>query len=523
MKAVNLYALTRVRSCEMMSGLLQVMSGRTYQGPVSPHEAASLCALTDRLVRHFKENGSRIPDASWLNYLDGFYFSFIIDHIGKEFDLLKLSADMDCILNIELKSEDVGEERIRRQLAQNRYYLSHISNTIYSFTYVMETDALYQLNDRGYLRTVTAGDLAAVLMRPALQNFVSENLGSRFRASDYLISPVSVPDKFLSRQYFLTNQQAEFRKQILRIFQDYISDADRAGEVPVVLIRGIAGTGKTLLLYDIAMALSEKRRVLLLHAGPLRSGHLIINERLRKVMIRSALCPETFPDPGTVSCLLIDEANRLPCEVLTALLDYASGTGIPVIAACDPHSLLTGHRPAPMADELLKSRQTASFEFSGHIRINRPVYSFLRTLFNLNDCFGHPDYSCIDVLYAEGEEETGLLKAYYLDAGYHIIDTSSGEESEDEMIGEEYDCVMVLMDGNFEYDESLNLHMSGGSADALALLYEGFMRTREKLCLLIRDNSELFARVLAIRMQQRTGKKAGTPPVSEEIPRDNKK
>ena len=54
------------------------------------------------------------------------------------------------------------------------------------------------------------------------------------------------------------------------------------------LISGKTGTGKTLLLFDLAMVLSKKKKVLLLHAGPLRKGHMIIHERLRNVDLFSA-------------------------------------------------------------------------------------------------------------------------------------------------------------------------------------------------------------------------------------------
>ena len=53
--------------------------------------------------------------------LDDFYYSYTIPHIGKEFDLLKI--DDEKILNIELKSENVGLDRIKAQLVRNYNYL----------------------------------------------------------------------------------------------------------------------------------------------------------------------------------------------------------------------------------------------------------------------------------------------------------------------------------------------------------------------------------------------------------------
>ena len=40
------------------------------------------------------------------------------------------------VVNIELKSEDVGEIRIKTQLLQNKYYLRHLSKDTHLFTCV---------------------------------------------------------------------------------------------------------------------------------------------------------------------------------------------------------------------------------------------------------------------------------------------------------------------------------------------------------------------------------------------------
>ena len=123
MKAVNLYLLTRTHEHADMSLILESLSGEGKHKTVSAHEAASLWSLTDRLAGYLQDQ----DQDNWIFLLDGFFFSYVIEHIGKEFDLLKVSEDGGCILNIELKSEKVEEERIKKQLDQNRYFLSHIA------------------------------------------------------------------------------------------------------------------------------------------------------------------------------------------------------------------------------------------------------------------------------------------------------------------------------------------------------------------------------------------------------------
>lgn len=163
MHALNLFTLTRADADSAdYTGLLNALSDRSSRRQASSQEAQSLCALVNRLASWFTAHPAG-DCTNWLSFLDGFWFSYSIAHISKEFDLLKFSADAEHVLNIELKSASVTEDRIRRQLGQNRYYLSNVSKMIYSFTYVMETDTLYQLNEKKYFRKVGFEELAAVL------------------------------------------------------------------------------------------------------------------------------------------------------------------------------------------------------------------------------------------------------------------------------------------------------------------------------------------------------------------------
>ena len=538
MKSLNLYTLTRTRDPKTFSALLQALSGSPWKRTCSVHEMLSLCSLVDALDEHFslhpfqengqqglteQESGSAVPSgyrAEWIRCLDGFYFSYTIEHISKEFDLLKLSSDAGCVLNIELKSEAVEEERIRKQLEQNRYYLSHISRTILSYTYVMETDTLYYCNDRGFLRECGIDELARALRRPALQDYIGENIRECFRAQDYLISPVKNPEKFLTGRYFLTNQQFDFRRQILETFQDYekslkeIKDfrepegPDHSEEVPVVSLTGGAGTGKTLLMLDLAVELSRKKRVMFLHGGPLREGHREIDRRLHKVSIQSGTdwTLSVPQDSGALavlrdySFLLVDEANRLPSETIVRLIEAAAGLRIPAVFSYDPHTILGAIPRMEDAEAVIAAHETMQLELSGNIRINRPIYSFLRALFYQKDAAPHSDYSCIDILYASDRHEEQLLTSYCRARGYKLIPENSESFRSGEIISQEFDRVLMVLDSRFYYDETLRLCADSSADMALPLLYEGLSRAKEKLCLLVVGNKTLFEQLLAIRL-----------------------
>ena len=495
MKAVNLLLLTRIEDPRAVSWLYRELSGCSERKMISPHESASLCALTGLITKALPDAAG--PETEWVSYLDGFFFSYVIEHIGKEFDLLKISSDGGYVLNIELKSEEIGEDRIRKQLEQNRYYLSNTAHTIFSFTYVMSTGTLYSMNEKGYLKQCGVNDLIRILMHPALRDYLEAGIGRFFRSSDYLISPVAAPEKFLQKQYFLTNQQADFKRRILEHL--------KKEEAPFVAVTGIGGTGKTLLIFDLAVELSKKNRILFLHTGLLRKGHFTIDERLKNVDIRAADEIVGSPDLSEYSGLIIDEAAYLAPNKIRIFAEESKNAGIPLIVAYDPQQLLnelSDDAAGSGTTDYIRNSCTLFLAFTGNIRINRPVYSFLRTLLCLKDHPGHPDYGCIDVIYAADEEESSVLVRYYHSKGYKLINSRPSAGTEGKVIAQEYDKVMLVLDENYAYNDSCHLSYRDGSDEPIRILYEGLSRTRESLCLIIKGNPKLFSEVLAIRLHQ---------------------
>lgn len=502
MRAMNLYILSRAVETDGFSGLVQEMNAAAHYKQYSVHEARSLRRLVDALVPCLKggiKEESKEKNRHWIRALDGFYFSYTIAHISKEFDLLKLSEDGSCILNIELKSEAIEEERIRKQLSQNRYYLSHISNTIYSFTYVMETDTVYYLNAKGYMKACPVKELADVLRRPAFETYVAKDLDKHFRASDYLISPAASPEKFLQGNYFLTNQQTEFKRTILEM----IESRQESGYSPVITVGGAAGTGKTLLLLDLAMALSKKKMVLFITGGRLSEGYHTINDRLRKVSICEA---EQASVSDEYAYVLIDEAGRVDPDTLERLLGQVKKERVPCVVAYDSYRLLSKDADLQRTQSIIIRHSTLNLAFSGNIRINRHVFAFLCTMFHLKEMPPHHDYSSIDILYASDAKEAEVIVRYYEEKGYVKIPLPEGRgmDHTDEvpglMAGIEYDSVVITLDSRFYYNEETYLCASGDNADALlTLLYEGISRAREKLCLVVIGHEELFGRILQIR------------------------
>ena len=119
----------------------------TFQGAAAidlPTVDKRLKKLKSHEIRNL-ESFCRIMSNYGFSYkdYDGYFVSYSIKQIGKEFDLLRFGDDL--ILNIELKSElKIANklEKIRKQMEINHYYLKFLGKPIIVITYV-ENDGFF--------------------------------------------------------------------------------------------------------------------------------------------------------------------------------------------------------------------------------------------------------------------------------------------------------------------------------------------------------------------------------------------
>ncbi|MFT7681442.1 MAG: hypothetical protein ACI935_000899 [Moritella dasanensis] len=195
-----------------------------------------------------------------------FYVGYKIPQISKEFDLLRFGKD--CVINIELKNKST-EEKVKNQLRRNKHYLSHIKDTIYNFSFVVDTRTLYILNSLGEIEIAEPALLIQLLTSQEVEHI--GNVDKLFNPSDYLVSPFNSTDKFIDNQYFLTGHQDDVKNKILtRIGNDTIPN--------LISVTGSAGTGKTLLVYDIVKEIKKIKTALIIHCGYLNEGHEKLKE-----------------------------------------------------------------------------------------------------------------------------------------------------------------------------------------------------------------------------------------------------
>ena len=412
-------------------------------------------------------------------------------------------------MNIELKSEEVGVEAIQNQLEKNRYYLKHLAPDVRLYTFVETGKELYKYTSKG-LQLVGVEDLKDTMQ--LFQESLGENLESLFQANSYLISPLNSHQKFMYGDYFLTNQQHDIKKKIVDLI--LLNDKEY-----VLGITGKAGTGKTLLLYDIIKEIAERgENCCLIHSGILCDGHRILSAKWDNVTIFSAkeLNGDGFENLKRYQFIFVDESQRIYSSTFEKIIKEVISESKTVIFAYDyAQSLSITEEERNIPAKLQKIDGFTEYTLSDKIRTSKEIASFTRTMMNLNNrARGYMDYSDIDVLFANNIEEAKRLINLYDEKGYifisytqsmyyrNSIDLYPNNYDTHHVIGQEYDKVMIMMDKNFIYDKERRIQgKEHPNPDLLfyKLLYQAISRAREKLCVLIVENYKLFSDILNIK------------------------
>ncbi len=516
MRPVNIFALTRVTENDRLQKLERQMSGRGEYLKIKEWEIECLRLLSEHL-RSVDEESCAFE----------YYYSFQIPKLGKEFDLLRISED--TVVNIELKSRAVADSAVKKQLELNRYYLSSLGKNIRSYTYLRGTEQLMRLTNGGRLIDATWEELSEDLRLQG--RCFTGDIESLFKEEKYLISPLTDPDRFLRRDYFLTSQQRDIKRQILgevnredevtRISSiKQVENEENAGlsldvndcvrNSPKIFgFSGLPGTGKTLLLYDLAMELSEKQCVCVLHYGSYPKELKRLDDILKRVDFYNCSPSGMHFDRDELHAdyvaILVDEGHRIPSEEWDLVLAYANEAGIPVIVSYDREDVLAEEeRPEDGSEYIENTRGIVKYRLTNRIRMNNELSSFIQCVMRPAGRYNNRDYPSVRVLYANDEAEAKVLLDVSQHDGYiFITNTQCVEDMNDSTMDirdatcREFDRVVMPLYYGYYYDERGYLR---GSAKGLSVrdIYHGLSRARECITLIVVDDYELFDVLLSI-------------------------
>lgn len=477
MKSISIYALTRKQNIEHLQKLEQQLSGREHMLKMKEWELESMRALVEQLELH-------VPDVSALRL----FYSFQIPRLGKEFDLLQIKENQ--IINIELKSGAVSEEAIQKQLIQNRYYLSVLGKPIQSYTYISSQNRLMRLTNHDHVIEASWNQLCAALQKGGKD--YSGDIENLFRAEWYLFSPLTEPNRFLNKEYFLTAQQRDIKRQILKKI--------REEQTGYFSFSGLPGTGKTLLLYDIAMKLSNRQQVCIIHCGEAGKKWEILHKRLQRIDFLSDNQLETQFSLEDYHAILVDEAHLLSVEKLNVLLDMSEDR--PIIFSSDSEEMIS---PKEMDQSTMKRMEDLpdlqTFRLTNRIRTNAELSSFIQNMMHLPVRKNQNGYPHVSVVYANDEKEADTLVQDYVRQGYQYFQQMEGAELGVTAV-RDTEKMVVMLDERYYYDEDQYLRsrnpMQNGQSE-VRRLFHLLNQAKENLAFVVKENETLYGILLDMK------------------------
>ncbi len=471
-KYINLKSLVKeFNNVDLQEKYIKYLCGIDNSSTFHPQEIEGINALLKEL---------QLPDET----LNNFLYGYSIPQLGKEFDLLKVSEEK-CI-DIELKSLFVSEEKIKKQLRQNKHYLKLVSKEVRLFTFVSNINLIYELiNNELVLVDIS-------VLKNELKSIESTqiNLDCCFEPNRILVSPLNTPQKFIDGEYLLTVNQEKIKAEIL----EYLSNSDIERFYG---LKGSAGTGKTLLIYDIAKQLSNNKRILIVHSGIKCEGHYYLESHLSNIKIVEAKVLKLAEIKG-FDIIIIDESQRLYTSIFEKVVRWAIRAKTICIFSYDSSqkmSLSEKNRDIDVKIEDICNGRIS--ELTGKIRTNKKIASFIKCLFDLNKPH-KDDYDNVKILYEPNEREAVQIAKLLENEGYTYIaytpstrdpglDYQDYGRNSHRVIGQEFDGVVMVLNHYFEYIDGKLIASKHPNPDYLftKLLFQGLTRARTRLCLIV--------------------------------------
>lgn len=470
--------------------------------PMKEHEVKCLHAFCDMMIQYWLD----------ISCFDGYYVGYKIPQIGKEFDLLRFGER--SVINIELKSNiDLNDperkEKVLAQLSKNFYYLHALNRDVLIFIYIVG-DGLYKYNaGSNDVEKIKPWDLSACIRVQTVD--LSLNPDDEFSPSKYLVSPFNATDRFIHNQYFLTDDQQRKKSAII--------EAISTGDYLFFTISAHAGTGKSLLIYDIAKELmAEGQSVLVFHCGILNEGHTRLIGKCGWNIKEIKTVNRYTVDSTLNGCqfIIIDEAQRIRHHQLKDIIDYCVENRIPILFSYDTKQYLKTGETTDIYEYLAQhypNEHILPQTLTTRIRTNQELSSFVTNLFNIGKSNYHTDYSCISIDYFQ---DGTLLKSFlwFLGrSGWKVITFTNAQYGKDPLdylaslsetnahnvIGQDFSKVAVVLDTNFEYRGN-KLYGRSGYYSASGMLYQIVTRVIDKLKIIVFQNPQLYQKLQEIKM-----------------------
>lgn len=449
-------------------------------------------------LKHLQNNGNKYIST------DGFIFNYTELQLT-EFDILKNTTDF--ILNIELKGGELPESKIQKQLRQHKFYLSKTNKNIYIYTYNAATNRLYMLDNEDNLVNGDIDSLITYMNTPYDTTF---DISDVLAPENFIISPFNNPVEFMNDNYLLNDTQISHKNTLKTSNENFF-------------VVGKPGTGKTLLMYDLAKTyISENKSVLIIHCGKLNNGHRVLKSNYN--MNIEPIKYITSINLNEYDLIIIDEMQRLKPGQPSEIIAQANGK---VIFSGDPDQTLQATHNTENPSELgykLKSTDIIDRFCTDHalkkitlkqkIRTNKWLSEFIKGLMDVTylpstnqnikryvNFVYFDDYTKAKVywnnLLLDKPNRNKLLSLPSSQFNPDIYKEFDRENSFD-VIGQEFDTVTTVVGSNITYNENGKMDSFDTYYPSSKALFQNITRTKKGLNFVIINNPTFLKRLLEL-------------------------
>jgi len=494
MKIVSLDSLIQIfdsKDNDLLKSLFKLIDGsfsfKRNRG-MSDSEIENICLFCKKLS-HFLSHMQK----------EGYFLSTLIETgIREEFDILRFSDK--TILNIEIKRElpKDGISAIKNQLIRHKYLLEILNKDIILCSYVVETDKIYLLKDNE-LNDIDFSILSTMIT----EDYMVENELLSIDQSSLIISPYSQPQEFKNHKYFLTSEQNQRKNDILKT------------NLKKVCLAGGPGTGKSLLLMDLAREYILKgNKVLIVFCALIPEYESLSNELGIKIVPVKGISIDNLKPYDVI---LIDEAQRLYERQFEQLLNLDNKM---IVFSTDHQQTLHRSEKTLNVEEKLSSRSDVLYiRLKNKIRANIFIASFISKFLDTKTSKAQPyDYDKVQVVYFSNKDDAKLYiekkcsEEHYVSIELTEYTTKStrslkrimvyaNSKSTHNVIGREYENVLVVLDKYFKYSKEgklISVYNEYYPYDEHSCIFEALTRVKNNLLLVVIDNPELFIQIQKI-------------------------
>lgn len=498
-KTVDLDTVVSVNSAgpnsELMKSFLRIFNPNynliKEKFSLSPDEISDLVVLVNML----KETNQLT-----MNQKNGYILGYQANSgIREQFDILRFSEE--SILNIELKSSlpKNGLSAIKNQLIRHKLLLGLTEKNVDLVTFVSKERKIYKLSDNREIEEITPLDLLGMIN----DTYLARDILAEVDLSKMIVSPYVNPKKFVNHEYFLTDEQIQIRGKILKCKNKKIA-----------LIGG-AGTGKTLLLLDLAKNyLKMGKRVILIFAGSLENHSEL--EKLFGFAVRQIKQVDT-QELSDFDVILVDESQSLYKEDFARLYNISDQTVL--FSADQQQTLHPTQKNLNIQQKLIDDITVTEFKLRNKVRTDPVMSSFISKFLDLKDRTAQPsNFKNVKAVYFSSKEMAkDYLENLVQNNGYKSIEltpyvtkstyktkrvkTYSDSTNVHQVIGREYDNVVVPLDEHYFYSEDGKL--ASNYPDYYPFLqdnsiFEAISRVKKYLIIVVINNPSLFIKIQEI-------------------------